>query len=171
MRNKLNEQNERIQDIQNAYYEVITTNYNSWLLNMTYLTNINLINKNGENTNLFDILTGDKVVFYFDSKMCDVCVEKELDNLKEMGKEIGFEHIIVIGSSISPHFFTREEFIPFSQNMWRCSKNIYDRTISEEVPIISLMDNTNIVIGYYAPKVTNDVSKMFMKVVSKKYQK
>lgn len=169
MMNKIEKQEGRINDIENAYSEIITSTYKSWRLTMSNLNDVKLINKMGNTSNLFDVLIDKKIVFYFDSKMCDVCVAKELENLRNMGKLIGYEDIIIIGHSINPQIFQNEEFQPFFNNMWRCSKKIYENDIIGDVPIISLVDNEDIIMGYYAPKITNDMIKIFIKIAQEKF--
>lgn len=159
--------NEKVYDIQSAYYEVVKTSYNSWFLNIDTLKNVSIINIEGKKKKLFDVLIDRKIVFYFSSKMCDVCIEKELKNLKKIGEMIGYADILLISNSVNPRIFKNEEFLPFSENIWMCQKSIYNYKLFEETPVFSLMENSEIKLGYCAPKMTNDIGKMFMKFVNK----
>lgn len=145
-------------NLQEAYKEGIVAQYKGWQLAADSLKNISFINRDKEKNNLYSVLQGYKMIFYYTNKMCMPCIEKEINTLLPYIDEIGKDKILIIGQT---PLFDIIDIPNMSNHIWSCKQSIFDKHSPEETPILILTKNTEILSICYASKMTNYSTQYF----------
>lgn len=125
--------------------------------------------------NFHNLLQGDKVLFYFPKTYCDGCISEQLLQLNKLGKNIGYENIIILTdqviqkhadyilyNNIKPEVYeTKEENIGFQ----------FPQRNGESLPVLMIVDNDRVVTSFVISTETMEYTKCFFNMVNIKFAK
>lgn len=122
---------------------------------------------------LYDILKGEKIVFYFPSIFCSTCISDQLHALNKLSKEIGEENIVILTDKASDYvmeyilsnnvkvkiYETRgvDIGLPF--------KNDYDLSLG----VFMLTNNQTVKTSFILSTETKEYVKFFYRMIKDKY--
>ena len=128
----------------------------------------------GNNIKLSDLISGPKLILRYSELNCDVCVNQEVKNLKNLEKEIGRENIIIIASYNDPkhlNLFRRINQVEAEiYNIGEGKLNIPLETAN--APFLFVLDPSLITKTVFMPsKEIPEMSETYYKLIISKFFK
>lgn len=141
-------------------YTIQTCN---WLLGSDSVRNIRLVNHKKETVFLHDLLRENTLIFYFDSEMCNLCIEKEFQNLEKLANSYGKDNIILISSGFrSVYIFRDKKYTAWKEQMYLCKSNLYSEKNLSNTPSLTLVNAKGAIFAaHHATKSNNQHFELF----------
>ena len=141
-------------------YTIQTCN---WLLGSDSVKNIRLVNHKKETVFLYDLLRENNLIFYFDSEMCNLCIEKEFHNLEKLANSYGKDNIILISSGFrSVYIFRDKKYAAWKKQMYLCKSNLYSEKNLSNTPSLTLVNAKGAIFAaHHATKSNNQHFELF----------
>lgn len=148
-------------------YTIQTCN---WLLGSDSVRNIRLVNHKKETVFLHDLLRENTLIFYFDSEMCNLCVEKEFQNLEKLANSYEKNNIILISSGFrSSYIFRDKKYTAWKKQMYLCKTNLYSEKNLSDTPSLTLVNaKGKIFAAHHATKSNNQHFELFSDFLRKR---
>ena len=148
-------------------YTIQTCN---WLLGSDSVKNIRLVNHKKETLFLHNLLRENTFIFYFDSEMCNLCVEKEFQNLEKLANSYGKDNIILISSGFrSSYIFRDKKYAAWKKQIYLCKTNLYSKKNLSDTPSLTLVNAKGVIFAaHHATKSNNQHFELFFDFLRKR---
>jgi len=152
-----------MRNLQTCYTEVIELQKLNWSLNGNKIINYELIDYMGNRSSLHDAVNFPCVLLYFDSDMCQACVNKELINFKQFVEEAKIKDYIILTNGFKLRYLNKDRRFMRWRNRIFMVSNKYQQFFMGATPLISIVNEDGIIqSSYHASKNTNDIFENFL---------
>ncbi len=169
-RNELLNKLDKELSITNSFLrDAYTIQFYNWILGVDSTRNIQLKNWKNDSLFLHDLLKNQTLVFYFESDMCEVCVDKEFLNLEDLANTFEKYKILIIASGFSSKYlFNHKKFAKWKSQIYLSKQRLYSEKNLTHTPTITLNNSKGeIFAAYHATKSNNKHFELFLNFLKK----
>lgn len=150
----------------NNYYELQKA---SWVHSLYGLNKeITLTSQNNSKMRLSELLQGFTLLFFFNSSMCTPCVNREIENMKELMKTLKSINLIVIAQGYSSNYiFKDSKFKGLESSIFTVSQSPLVAGNLVETPSFVLFKNRVPLFFFHPDKNHNRYFDILMQVLEK----
>lgn len=156
-------------NIKNVYEELLIRQLQNWQLNGKILDNIEVQDELTVKHKIYDLKKLPAILFYFDSEMCQICVEKEFHNFQQLVNHYGIKKTIIIATGYQPQYiYNSQIFKPWIHNIYIAPKGCQINYFATS-PLIAYIDKNGIFVSsYHSSMNTNDAFSNFFEYLKTK---
>lgn len=170
---KLSEMNQRVHNSQVVVNDFAIVQQYNQILSTDSLRSQILVDVNGNERSIAEVLNERNIVFFFQKDMCKACVDKELQNLKAVIQSEGTENLIVLMKDYNINYLKlSEDLEEFRDRVFQIREDAYNIGDLSHTPSLAIVDHTGRVItANHAIKSTNLNFELFHEIIKDSYAK